>query len=296
MTKPMSFDDFISGDRTEFLKWTKDGTITLFFHPSSGCVSRHVHFLPILEDFDKDGKVVKRIVRRSYCYADGDCKVCDLLEYINDGQYYDDIVICVGDDKVRGGDLVGAEGYDWKNSIRYRREMLFGVVDIKDPTRVKILVATPSLQTKLRRMIREQIEDVGDAGNPMINPYPIKLTFDRSAAPADMYNVSRSMKLVNNEVIEKIKSLPPVNFGMAIKHIDKCDHNMIMKSIINPEFIDKYDVSPSVYLYNVDARVVDTPSGKKIEELIKCSNCGSDVNPADDNCSECGESIDYIPF
>lgn len=126
-----------------------------------------------------------------------------LRDEIEAGRMKDDEVIFEWTDPAKGGALIQwrsghlarltDRGGMWEATLDTKLEYLFLVVEAMNPdTGVQIVRAPKSLGEAMREEIAGQIESNGmDDGNPLVNPYCFKWTYDKKATPAKQYGALR---------------------------------------------------------------------------------------------------------
>ncbi len=194
-----------------FTDWRKDGKVIFFVHPQSDIQKRITVTLRRVVEND-DGEEEIRGIRRFYL-GDTDISNQFLLWLKNDATNLspDDTVLRLrtagGDEEeYLKGELLGMKGYDWrKRLMRPRTEYLFCIVNVTEkgepPKGPEVLVLPYSAGKKLNKVWDEEIEELGeDEGDPWINPYACKVTFDQNERGTDMYGAGTVKRPLTPEV------------------------------------------------------------------------------------------------
>lgn len=195
----MSLKSFVGefGKKSKFLSISKLGKVYGFLHPNGGYRKRTVIGLNYVGEDDKGKRVLKYVTR---LYTGDDDPLSKLKIYLKqtDAIDNDDIVLHyeLSDGKVHEiskGDILDIEGYDWQKRIRPKTEFLFPFIDVSEgddePSGPVILPVPISAGKKLKKDWQEEFEDSGEAGDPWLNPYPFRITYDSSERGTDMYSV-----------------------------------------------------------------------------------------------------------
>lgn len=222
----LTMDEFMKDtdgkNRSDILDWKEEGKITVWLHPKSGIHKRNSHWLLKVQEVEEEvgkGKKKKKVKKNKavpwmvICpntskHKDR-CGICILRSYLrdNDDIELEDVILEFEDDdgvtQFTKGEIIGEDGFDWKKNLAYRTEYLFGVIDDEKQEKVEVLISPKSLGKKIKKVIANEMEDEGDEdGNPFINPYAFKLTYDSDANPNDMYDANRSKAKLTEEVEE----------------------------------------------------------------------------------------------
>lgn len=194
-----------------FTDWRKDGKVIFFVHPKSEIEKRITIALRHVVEND-DGEEEIKGIRRFY---EGDSDITNqfLLWLKNDAVDIepDDVVFRLktagGDDEeYTKGDLLGLQGYDWrKRLLRPRVEYLFNIINVTEkgekPKGPEVLVLPFSAGKKLNIVWDGEIEELGEEeGDPWINPYASKVTFDANERGSDMYGASTVKRPLTEDV------------------------------------------------------------------------------------------------
>lgn len=203
MPKMRSTKDFLNsgerraGDR-KFHDWKKNGKTFGWIHPG-GIYEREVHsWIPVLETQD-DGST--KIRKRKFNCAGSGCPLCALIAMAESLHASGDVsgnapLISAGghpDLTFSISEIAGAG--PWNKKISSKREYVVPWVprDGRDPDHpVEVMSSTFAVGRAIQTVIRSQIEDYGESrGDPMLNPYPLKLTYDSKESPQNKYHAER---------------------------------------------------------------------------------------------------------
>lgn len=197
-----------NGGSAEHFNLKATGKGIVFLHPGSKIFKRNVYWFPYYGEVEDNGsKTMKTVDQMIVCPGLEKNPIAQLRKKLREDKSIDldEIILKVGKgDQLMTytkGDIIGEEGYDWKKSLAYKIEYLFGVVDKEKPEVVHPFVAPKSLGKKITKVIEDQIEEEGETdGNPFLNPYAFKLTYDKNASPQDMYNAVWNKAAVTPEI------------------------------------------------------------------------------------------------
>jgi len=213
------------GEGGSIIKWTDKGKIIFYLHPNSEIEERWVHRFPTLiskeVDTEKGKKIKKQVItERIICPDPETCFIHRLIKKLNKLEDLEDeeVLIKLGKKsnkiEICKGDLLGKQSFDWHYNLTARKEFVFIVVTVKNPSIGKLIVPT-SLGEKVAAVIKDQMEEEGeDTGNPFKNPYAFKATFDPDKAGTDMYNAHYNSKKPSEEVEELFETSPPDISGL----------------------------------------------------------------------------------
>lgn len=199
---------------TNFINWKQKGKILFVVHPKSEIGERTMIRYERIVTND-EGKNDIWGCRRFYT-GDNDIS-SKFLEWLRDADHIDvdDVVLRLSaGKKVREflkGDLLGYDDYDWKNKmLNPKSEFMLCAVDLDEVDKGwQVIPLTWGTGNKWWRCVESQIEEYGDEeGDPFVNPYVFKITFDAKAAAANMYMVERTTHKLPPEVIELFKKDP----------------------------------------------------------------------------------------
>lgn len=118
--------------------------------------------------------------------------------------------------------LVKTGKRNFNHTLAAKCEYILAVIDDAHPDKgAQIARESKLLGDKLREEIKNQIESDGDDGNPEVNPYAFKWTFDGNASVANMYGVSRFNRAkLTDEIRDALASDPPDIAKYAEVHPD----------------------------------------------------------------------------
>jgi len=340
-------------------KWKEAGKIVVWLHPKSSPVKVYAHSF-IVEDEIKDDETgkKKKILRFPKFVGPDSPEVYDkqffrnrdhggperapdrdpfliLREWLRvkceaNELAHDDVVFEWTDHKNSSiikwtaGELSGLVKTGKRNfnhTLTAKCEYILAVVDDAHPDKgTQIARESNLLGQRLREEIKNQIESDGDDGNPEINPYAFKWTFDGSVAIASMYGVSRFNRAkLTDEIREVFAADPPDIAKYAEVHPD--DMTKIRAAFEAAAQIDLpldqiFSEDPAVRRAILRGDVVksggtagrraparetktddDEPAPrarKKVEraepdaERIPCDECGHPMLPTEAKCPKCG--------
>jgi len=215
----MGSSDFIQSVKNdqkqgEVLDWKDEGSVVIFIHPS-GFRSRYSIWLPVIAEEGKNaGKVVNR--RFNSPRIEGNCPVAEFRQFLRDNEDIDDddIVFTIsgkgGKVELSKGDVLGLKGYDWKNSLKETKEYVMLAVDTDNiEAGLQVLVTGPAPSGAISKVIKNQIKDEGEEeGDPLKNPYAIKLEYDENEVPMKMYSAFYHKHKYTDEIKELLESVP----------------------------------------------------------------------------------------
>lgn len=317
------------------------GKAIVFLHPSSKIFRRNSYWFPYYGQVEVNGsKTMATNDVMIVCPGLDKNPIAQLRKALRDDKSIDldEIILKVGkgDQLVTytKGDIIGEEGYDWKKSLAYKTEYLFGVINKDEPDAVHPFVAPKSLGKKITKVIEDQIEEEGEvAGNPFVTPYAFKLTFNKSAAPSDMYNAVWNKAEVTPEIQELLDADGPDNrplveptpipkiawliqqclvydagdLGLDLSAADDFNpEDMIRKPREDeneegekpaPKKEQKEKKAPAKKESKAPASRPETKVEDEEEEnddIIECPECEADIPADSETCPECGE--DVAPF
>lgn len=187
--------------------WKEDTKLVFWLHPDSLLEDRELLMLPVPLTNDDDEKSVYWVRRFFIGEDDISARFLDWLADQEDMDA-DEVVMKIrhGKDRkeFRKGDLLGLKGFGFKEKIcTPRTESVMSVVAHEDPSN-KLLAVPISAGKAIWSVINNQIDDLGaDEGNPQINPYAIKVTYDKSEKRgSDMYDAHPSGVKMTEEIQE----------------------------------------------------------------------------------------------
>jgi len=247
--KRRSFDDavgdkggFGSGNTGRLNDWREAGSVVVFLHADSGITARLFHLIPYATK-DDDGKKVIRYFP-FVCHEEPEtyfskapaqhCPICRAIDQLaDDGSVEDDEIIWsvkIGNKKKdresAKEDFCGFKSGDWRGSFKPRAQYVMAVVNTEKPEDgLQIDVEPQSLGDALMSVIRNEIDGNGqEMGDPRINPYAFKFTYDKDAAPKDMYDAFAYRRAeLTNELAALLES-PAIDID---SYIDPGDSKML---------------------------------------------------------------------
>jgi hypothetical protein len=243
-----STKEFMSSVKSQkfgaFSNWRDNGKSIGWIHPD-GFEKRKIHnFMPSSAK-GRDGETVSFL--KKFVCSGNRCPVCALVAWSIEkleGQKadFDDVII---EKYMKGRDKSGREkgvSYSlrdlagqgpWQRRIGPTEETLFGWIpkDDRNPeSPVEIVNATIGLSREIKRAIESKMEDFGDVkGDPLQNPYAIKLAFDKNEMPSKMYSAT----VVDDRVV------PLTDEIRAIMDISLKEHGIDLQRQSKPASIEE---------------------------------------------------------
>lgn len=195
--------------------WKEDGEIVVWIHTNTSIYKRAFHMVPYagVKKDDNTGRERKSILYLPFvCHEDVNtiirsgknhvpehCPICRFIDYLKNNDDIDDSETVwdssIGDRKrdriCTKADFVGnvEGGGDWRLTFKPAIQYVMGVID-HDKISDGIRVATEkfSLGEKIKKAVQKEIDRRGqEKGDPDLNPYAFKWTFDSSARQAADY-------------------------------------------------------------------------------------------------------------
>lgn len=203
------------GDAGKYINnktWKEDGQLIFWVHPKALFDDRETMLLPVAyTDDDGDKKIMW--VRRFH-HGDEDIAALFLSWLESEEDIDEDEVVLklkCGKDKVsftKGG-LLGLKGFNFKDKLlNARTESLLGAIPHEAPAN-QILALPITGGKKVWNEIQSQMKDRGEEGNPQLNPYPLKVTYDSKAKRgSDYYDAHVCLEKLTPEVKEIFKQKP----------------------------------------------------------------------------------------
>jgi hypothetical protein len=194
----MSLRDFSKefGGGGKFIKISKVGKVKGFIHPGAKYKKRTTIVVPYVGENDKGESELRYVTRfysgdsdplaqfKIYLKETGEIDNNDIvLRYEYGGKTYE----------ISKGDLLEEKGFNWQNRIHPRTEFLFNFINISEgqdnPVGPVVLPVPFSAGKKLKILWQEEFDEEGDSGDPWLNPYPFRVSYDSSGKGTDMYSV-----------------------------------------------------------------------------------------------------------
>ena len=248
--------------------WKKNGSIVIFIQTSSGLTPRLFHLIPYVGEDDKGKKVIRfyafvchedpehysKQMPAQHCPID---RAIDIL--IDDGRIDEDEIIWDASIGNRNKDRVANKldfcqidkTADWRNSFKPAVQYIFVAVDVEKVSEGLVVAVEPQTvgQSISACVTREIDSQEGDEGDPEINPYAFKLTYDPDALPKDKYDAYAFRKAeYTDEIRELIESNPidlsnwinPGNSAKLRKHFEAhfkadIDLDILFDNVLDPE-------------------------------------------------------------
>jgi|GEM_PF-6805447 len=303
------------------VSWKNDGKVILYLHPTAEIHNRRRHWLPVAieqEKVERRRKIkVKKLVNLPFnCPGEDVCPVCKFRADVkeNSAIELDDVVLefKAGRDTQEWtkGDVIGTEGYDYKRDLYARADFVTVAVVAEnasgaepDEVKAEIFDGAKSLGNRINKEIDSEIEEHDEeVGNPWINPYPFKLTFDGSKPPSDMYSAHA---LITRKPTPKVKEALD---GPAPSLKDEVSTEGMVEKLA--EIVLAADITgtiePPKATRSSKAKVAKPAAGAKEQpgveeeelpaepEPFDCTECGRELNPDATECPECGTKFEFV--
>lgn len=194
------------GGSGDILNWKEEGSIVGFIHPN-GFHRRNVYWLQVDKEDEEGEKEPARVAFNCPGIKNG-CPICQLREYLKAHEEIEDdeIIYSVGKKKkkveILKGDALNLKDFDWKLSLLPNKEFLFGFVDVENVEGgIGIIIASAGLGRALSTCINNKMDDDGDEeGDPLKNPWAIKLVYKEKETPANKYKAFFNSTKLTKEI------------------------------------------------------------------------------------------------
>jgi len=193
----------------DIISWKDDGKIIGFIHPK-GFFPRKTYWLSFMRENEEEEM---ELIRQPFVCPgiENRCPICELREFLKEHSEIEDdeTIYEVGKKKkkveIMKGDALGLKDFSWRLSLIPNKEYLFGFVDVdNDEAGVGIIIASAGLGRAVSNCMESRMDDVGDEkGDPLKNPYAIKLRFKEKETPANKYKAYYN----DAELTKEIKKL-----------------------------------------------------------------------------------------
>lgn len=235
MNKNMTNNSFKKVDRID---WKKEGKALVYLYPGSETGKRWRHWLPIEIEKDevnaktKKKRKIKTLIRLPFnCPGPDDCAACKFRARVSEdsGIDVDQPVLSFGHGAKKEiyvkGEVMGLEAYGFKKSLKGRCEFVTVGVEAEDASGVApkdpkpmLFCGPPSLGEKIIKAMDNVIDEYGEEkGNPHINPYPFKLTYNKGALPNDQYDARPRLTFKPTDAVKAALDLPPPDISSELK-------------------------------------------------------------------------------
>jgi len=294
--------------------WRKAGSIVVFLHAESGITPRLFHLIPYVEKSEDSGKKELRYYP-FICHEEPSsyfarapaqhCPICRAIDMLVDDDSIDDdtIVFEISPSnkqharKASKLDFCGLKGGDWRGSFKPRAQYVIGVINTEKPEAgIQVDVEPQSLGDALMSAIKKEIDSSGqEAGDPRINPYAFKFTYDADADPKDKYDAYSFRRAEYTEQIAELMEKPAVDIDGYIDpgdtkrlreimeaHVDCVDLDVIFDNVLDVQS-DSSDEEPESEEDNLNmGNLCETCDGKgtigkKKTECPDCEGTGRDA-------------------
>jgi len=203
------------GGSGDILTWKEDGKIVGFIHPN-GFFPRRTYWLSFMKENDKEEMELARAP--FVCPGiENRCPICELREFLKENADIEDdeTIYEVGEKKkkveIMKGDALGIKDFDWKLSLIPNKEFLFGFVDAENAEGgLGIIIASAGLGRAISNCMESRMDDVGEEeGDPLKNPYAMKLVFKEKETPANKYKAFHNDAELTDEIKELLEGSGP---------------------------------------------------------------------------------------
>lgn len=252
---PMGTNDFMNDNKFSgnIVDWKKDGKITIFIHPR-GFEKRRVIWFPQITESKKKGKSTSEFSKIPVVTPgiEKGCPISELVQYLreNDDIESDEVIFSFPDNKksveMTKGDILNEEGFDWKLSLVPAKEYVFGCVDVDNvEAGVQTMIAGPGMSRAMTKCIKNQIDEDGeDKGDPLKNPWAMKLEFDDDESPNRKYSAYYSKAEITDEIKELLDGEEP-DFNGLVKPLKPKEIWAMMEDYLQikwkPSLLDSND-------------------------------------------------------
>lgn len=310
--KPMTFKEGrekkLGGGAGRLRDWKKDGSIVIFIQTSSGLTPRLFHLVPYIGEDDK-GKAIIRYYP-FVCHEDPEqylnrvppqhCPICRAIDILaDDGRIDEDELIWDASIGNRQKDRFANKldfcqldkTADWKNSFKPAVQYVFVAVDTEKLSDGLVVAVEPqTVGQSISSCVTKEIDAAeGDEGDPEVNPYAFKLTYDPDALPKDKYDAYAFRKVkYSDEIAELIESDPVdlsnwINPGNSARLLEIFKEHF--KADIDLDILFDEVLDPESYKDEEDEESQDEP-----EEKLH----GRTRSPMEDTSSSESESSDGL--
>lgn len=297
--KRQSFDDNLNGEGgfgsggSRLKDWRASGSIVVFVHANSGITPRLFHLVPYMAVDEEGKKSIKFLAivchedpatffskaPAQYCPID---RAIDILvedESIDDDEIVWEVITGNNkkDRRITKLDFCGLKGGDWRGSFKPRAQYVIVVVNAEKPeSGLQIDVEPQSLGDALMSAIKKEIDSTGpEMGDPRINPYAFKFTYDDDASPKDKYDAHPFRRAEVTEEVLELLNAPAVDID---SYIDPSNLSQLRKAF---EAHFKVDI-------NLDMLFDNTLDNDEEREQSPDPDTVDDDSPMNNVCETCG--------
>ena len=229
----MDFDEWHADTRrggTKFADWRDEGRLVFFIHPKSK-IGKRVRVQARAPMERDDGTKFIGSIYRFYQGRNDD--VTDrFLDWLSDEDDIaaNDVVFRIRSgeelEEYCKGDLLNLRGFDWKRQLlNPRTEYLLCIVPLEMPE-LLMLQLPKSAGKDLARLIKSQMEEYGEKGNPFQNPFAIKISYDKGALPRDKYKAERHLEEPTQDHLVLFNAEPEDVAALCDSRTDEQDKDM----------------------------------------------------------------------
>lgn len=310
-------------NNTGRIDWKKGGKVLIYLHPDADIHKRRQHFLRIEGEVEevKNGRKVKRkvLLTRSFnCPGEDICPACQFRARVREDSSIDndDVVLefRAGRDVEQWtkGDVIKAEGYDFRKDLYARPDFVTIAVVAEDSAgnepeepKAEIFQGSKSLGRRIDEEIDSEIDERGeDIGNPWINPYPFRLTFDDSKPPSDKYGAHA---IIDRKPTEKVQAaldgpVPDLSREISTDGMVDAIRDVIEWADVTGQKVETSEPEPETprqraVKRKAKAKVKPDPEPEPEPELeagstFECPECGYELPSTVNECPECGTEFE----
>lgn len=189
-----------------------------------------------------------------------------------------------------------------------RLQYVFRVISAKDPGAGCVITReAQTLGKRVQKVIKDLMADVGEKGDPRVNPYGFHWTFDKNKSFGDMYDAVRRESIKITPAILSVFEQEPPSIHDMIQPGDPVKLRASMESHALIEFPWDELFAPSMAVLDelnepdeFDQAIADrkasvsVPASAPIDEPeeVQCDICQKIMTTAMDTCPHCGVRYD----
>lgn len=287
-----SVEDFLkkSSNRT-LAQWKDDGKIIFFLHPKAEIFNRITHRVPTVRLGDDATHVMGQ---RTVVCANYDCAIdalVDICKQLPDNEPVLQFKYSGKREVYTASDITGAgDNEKWQRRLWGRMEWLVPIIRVpikkgSETPRQEILQLTKDGGEKLKGLIKGEMEEaqeeLGDSkqGNPQINPYAIRITFnDKATSPGNYYTVTKADKKAVTSEIKKIMGGDPLTAEELLKPTPEKDILALIKASCISEFVIK-EMGLSSSVEKIPSKKKSSTPNRKLKFKSKIHTDEDDESP-----------------
>lgn len=323
--------------KTDRVDWKgKDsGTVTVLIHPESEMYRRWRHWLPTLiekEETTKDGRKrrVKRWVRVPFnCPKDPEtkegCPACDLVERLkaDDSVEMDSVILRYGTGRdvqeYTKADIIGDESGDWRRRVKSQPDFIGCVVVAQDASgkqpdnvRPQVLEDKLTCHQAIMDCIESEEAELGeDEGNPWLNPYAIRLKYDRSKPTQSRFDARVVARYKITDEVQAALDADPCDLAEEVSTTGVAEK--LEKILATGNVVDVEEAAPQTVPDGRKSRkeLADEKKGRRVadeaaeeavedvtepdqepsEDTFDCPHCAGQMPVTTDKCPHCGADL-----